>query len=68
MPESIDPMTGNGTQTIMVAEPCTCGATKWFYCECLCVARYVVDVYDGVPNEKQIASIREAHPGMTLIY
>jgi hypothetical protein len=68
MSYNVDPMTGNGTQSVIVAEPCTCSADRWFYCACPVVARYEVDVFDGAPLKEHIEYIWAQHPGKTLIY
>ncbi len=68
MANAID-SSGNGTKDIEVRTPCTCGAKRWFLCNCATVvAVYEVDVFDTVTNREQVAFIHATHPGMDLIY
>lgn len=64
----MDPITLEGTSTVIVREPCTCGASRWFYCRCATIAEYEIATFDTVPNRAHLAQIRAAHPGMDLIY
>lgn len=67
--EVCESASGCGTRIVVVTEPCTCGAVRWWNCECIGeIARYVVAVHDTIPDAGQLAWIRLNHPGKTLRY
>lgn len=69
MATKIESVSGNGTQDVEVRTPCTCGAKRWFLCNCASIiAVYEVDVFDTIVDKAQIAQIHAAHPGADLIY
>ena len=59
----------NGRTGITVTEPCTCGAKRWFYCECPMIATYDSPANYGLsPTKEAIAYVEAQHPGKRLIY
>lgn len=56
---------------ITVRTPCTCGASRWFMCDCAeTIARYKCDPLDGtgMPTPEHAQWVADEHPGMALCY